>query len=145
MNQATERIQASRPSRRPLHISCLQALVTVALVRSTCFSPVRTSASSPGQAPAGHVMAFAPPPVSPITSRTSRPFDTNDNHATTALHMAPPPPGKRGREIEIRRKVSEMLDKIQINIGSVSSFVRIALGSAHRTSTDALIIHRLWN
>ena len=107
MNQSTERIQASRSARRPLHISCLRALVTVALVRSSTFSAVRTSCSSSSQAPACHVMAFAPPPVSPIP-RGSKSFDANDNHAIAALHMAPPSPGRRDREIEIRRKVSEM-------------------------------------
>ena len=125
MNQETEAIQASRPSRRPLHISCLRALVTVALVRST-LSAVRTSAgdgrygnNNSNNAPRHqhHVMAFAPTPVSSISAtRRSAPFGANDDHLTTALHMAPSSPGRRDREIEIRRKVSEIY--VQINAGS---------------------------
>ena len=103
MNHATG-MKASSPSWRPLHFPLLRALATVALVRST-FSAVRTT-SNDGIAHHYVVMAFAPSSI-PSISTYRRLLGTSDHHAciATALHMTSPPPGRRGREMEIRRKV----------------------------------------
>ena len=105
MNHATE-LKASSPPRRPLHFPFLRALAAVALARST-FSAVRTTSSNDVIAHHCCVMAFAPSSISPTIRR---PLDTSDHHVciATELYMAAsPPPGRRGREMEIRRKVSE--------------------------------------
>ena len=133
MNHATE-LKASSPPRRPLHFPFLRALAAVALVRST-FSAVRTTSND---VIAHHycVMAFAPSSISPIIRR---PLDTSDHHAgiTAALYMAAsPPPGRRGREMEIRRKVSEN------RITRERAHNYSAWSSSHPPATHFLFLHR---
>lgn len=132
MNHATE-LKASSPPRRPLHFPFLRALAAVALVRST-FSAVRTTSND---VIAHHycVMAFAPSSISPTIRR---PLDTSDHHAgiTAALYMASPPPGRRGREMEIRRKVSENI-RTRERAHNYSAW-----SSSHLPATHFLFLHR---
>ena len=134
MNHATE-LKASSPPRRPLHFPFLRALAAVALARST-FSAVRTTSSNDVIAHHCCVMAFAPSSISPTIRR---PLDTSDHHVCIATELylaASPPPGRRGREMEIRRKVSENI------ITRERAHNYSAWSSSHPPATHFLFLHR---